>query len=439
MNSLSTKMSNFSIYDVRKVARTAQNSLFASNSPIELMIRTATNTDSWGPSTKQLEEIQHQLVFDDPEEVFDLIFRRIVEYLGTGSRFDKKKQSFYNRAVHYVNSGNEWKIISKSLKLIEFLILHSGDEYVPVIQDHRGVLKRVLDAYEYEDGSSAVVTTLELERKEHAKSITKSVTNLLKLLDEEDYRNTEVAKALRTSKLGSVGNDAVVFKNRNGGLSGFKTKRMDSSKVQNSNAKSEIRNQLGHVIHVKKRLPGNYSMFGSNSNGQLYDPEEADADYNTSQSPDDPYNDSGTYGDSRNEVGAFKDNLSSESLGAKDKETDEGVDLENDHSEEHHDDEFGDFQTTPITPQTAKFSSSVKEKQHDALLLSFEDEPNTPTNPTSSTFDSFFMGLESPGSSKPPTSHLNESFTNINAKPSETPKPKDSFASLFQTAKGTSN
>ncbi|CAM9017583.1 unnamed protein product [Wickerhamomyces anomalus] len=219
MNSLNNKMNNFSIYDVRKVARSAQNSIFQSNSsPIELMIRKSTNTDSWGPSTKQLEEISNQLVFEsDIEGVFDIIFNRISEYLGATNKFIKKKQSFYNKAVHYVNSGNEWRIISKSLKLLEFLILHSGgDDAIQIIQGYKGLLKKVLDAYEYEGSISEIVTTLELERKEHGKVITKQVQEILKLLEDKNYRDKECAKALKTSNLESVGNNAIVFKNRNG-------------------------------------------------------------------------------------------------------------------------------------------------------------------------------------------------------------------------------
>lgn len=416
MNSLNNKMNNFSIYDVRKVARSAQNSIFQSNSsPIELMIRKSTNTDSWGPSTKQLEEISNQLVFEsDIEGVFDIIFNRISEYLGATNKFIKKKQSFYNKAVHYVNSGNEWRIISKSLKLLEFLILHSGgDDAIQIIQGYKGLLKKVLDAYEYEGSISEIVTTLELERKEHGKVITKQVQEILKLLEDKNYRDKECAKALKTSNLESVGNNAIVFKNRNGDddlmmRGNYKSKDMDSSKVQNSNAKDEIRNQLGHIIYTKKKLPGQYS--GDFGGEQLYD----DFDDNDGYQPyDDTYHDVDV-GEKVNK--GFKDEVDDK------EEEDDWGDFEQDDDE---DDEFGDFQPTPKTPQIDEFKP--KSKDHESLLLSFDDEPNTPTNPpTSSAFDSFLTTLNSPDTSKQSTKKIDTSTK---------PKNGDTFADLFQTAK----
>lgn len=423
MSSLSDKFSNFSIYDVKKAARKAQNSLFASNSPIELMIRKATTTDSWGPSTKQLDEILQQLHYENPEVVFDVIFTRIIEYLGPSahSSIRYKKQSYYNRAVHYVNSGNEWRIISKNLKIVEYLILHSQqeDEYIGYVEEHRGALKKVLECYEYganvPDANN--VTTAELDKKEHAKVVTKSVNEIIKLLDDEEYRSAQCLKASRVSNLGSVRNDTVVFPNKVDQVSGFKTKHMNSSKVQNSNVKDEIKNQVGHVIHTKKRLPGRYANFGEVENNDLYD----DSGFGEFHE-DESYND--YYSGASNSKG-FKDE-DEEDSGKKADLYDPVQD--NDDSE---DEEFGDFQTESSSPMASK-----SKPHHEQELLSFDDnlpEPYTPTTTATGTFDSFFTALNSPVSSKPtPT-------TSINPTSPSSSKPKtDTFADLFNNAK-TSN
>jgi len=417
MNSITKKIGNISIYDVRKAARSAQNSLFASNIPIEQLIRSATNTDTWGPSTKQLEEIHEQAQIEDYEDVVEVIFHRIAEYLE--GPLTRRKQSLYNKAVHYVNSRNEWRIISKSLKVVEYLILQMDDEFVSSVQRHQGVLKRIMDIYDGEDaGIEDDITAAGLERKEHYKLITKSVEEISKLLKDDSYRNSQVAKAMRTSHLGSAGNNAIIVKGKEkASKRGFKVKSMTSTKVQNSNTKDEIRNHLGHVIHTNKSLPGKYEEFSGENN--LLDGFDTDYSYDNAfddnEQYDQPYDDFGEFHES-----GFKDKVSSDE-DSKLPNVDTSGGPENDDEN----DDFGDFQTSPKTPQT---SSNTVSKDQNSVLLSL-DEPNTPTNPTTSTFDPFFTALSSPTSSKPSTGHF---------KDQQTPKTNDTFADLFKNAKGTS-
>lgn len=386
MSSLSDKLSSFSIYDVRKAARKAQNSIFASNSSIELMIRNATTTDSWGPSTKQLDEIFQQLQYEDPDLVFDIIFNRINEYLGSKNY---KKQSYYNRAVHYVNSGLEWRIISKNLRIVEYIILHSqNDEYLDSVDDHKSILNKVINRFKYdvEVPNPSNITTAELEKKEHALVVTNIANEVVKLLNDDEYRSAQCLKAKRTSNLGSVKNEAVIFPNKVDQVSGFKTKHMNSSKVQNSNTKDEIKNQVGHVLHSKKRLPGRYSNFAQ-VESELYDDAEP-YDYNKGFKDDE---------ESEKEVGDLKEDEQSE------------------------EEEFGDFQT--------EATSSPIASRHEELL-SFDDnlpEPYTPTTTTTASFDPYLTVLNSPVTNSAST---NSTTTTQRSK-------NDTFADLFNNAKSS--
>ncbi|KAG7863181.1 hypothetical protein KL939_000500 [Ogataea angusta] len=151
------RMSSYSLYDIRQKTRKLQNGTFGNSgstlttafsgySNLEILIREATNTDPWGPTSKQKKQLCSWILnYANPEYVsdhiagsqtvesgqsiskkaIDFIVHRIQEYSGLGrssqSIFDSLKKSLVTR-------GYEFVIVSKCLQLLEHLLLYCYQE-----------------------------------------------------------------------------------------------------------------------------------------------------------------------------------------------------------------------------------------------------------------------------------------------------------------------
>jgi len=132
------------MYDVRKYGRKIQNAV-AGYSHIENLIRQATNTDTWGPTTEQKKQLlryiltysgsQNESYYNDidlsghidpattheiSQYVVNFIIDRIKEYSAHqhgSSIYEKLKRNF-------VVKGYEFLIIVKCLNLMEYLLLN---------------------------------------------------------------------------------------------------------------------------------------------------------------------------------------------------------------------------------------------------------------------------------------------------------------------------
>lgn len=247
------------LYDFRKRARSWQQYLIADAQPELTTIRNATTTDQWGPTAAELQAVTDLLINSEPEFIVGLIMTRVSEYSGS----KKGESTVYESVVHYVNQGNEWRIVLKCLKLLKHLVITGDDSIVGVIGEYEDTLEKVGDY----GVNEADVTVKGLQRKEQRDVLAQKRQELLELLKDATKRHHERQIFVKLQAQESVENKG---SSHHGDevpsyMQDFKTKELDRHKLTNSNIKSEVRNQLGHVYHPKESLPGMYGMVGDNT------------------------------------------------------------------------------------------------------------------------------------------------------------------------------
>ncbi|KAG7702045.1 hypothetical protein KL933_000266 [Ogataea haglerorum] len=215
-------MSSYSLYDIRQKTRKLQNGTFGSSfsiltaafsgySNLEILIREATNTDPWGPTSKQKKQLCSWILnYANPEYVsdhiagsqtaesgqsiskkaIDFIVRRIQEYsgLGRGSQgiFDSLKKTLVTR-------GYEFVIVSKCLQLLEHLLLYcyqedDGVKVFDIVDDIRIDLDPVVQLEHYRVTLSYDGLDLNHEKqiKEMARHVVELATDESKLAAERE-------------------------------------------------------------------------------------------------------------------------------------------------------------------------------------------------------------------------------------------------------------
>lgn len=186
MDSLSKKIQNLGIHDIRNAARFTQN-LIVQYEPYQVDIRRATNTDSWGPTPKHLDKVLRNKYQVPLYLMTEYTLKRLVDHIAT------RPKNLYEKArKQYVNYGNEWRVVLKCLVVLEHLLLNvdSGSELEQVtscLTTHKGILTRDLMQYRVgfsNDGKMEV----------HERGIKKKCEQVIQYIEDPAYLKRERAK-----------------------------------------------------------------------------------------------------------------------------------------------------------------------------------------------------------------------------------------------------
>lgn len=186
MDSLSKKIQNLGIHDIRNAARFAQN-MIVQYEPYQVDIRRATNTDSWGPTPKHLDKVLRNRYQIPLYLMTEYTLKRLVDHIAT------RPKNLYEKArKDYVNYGSEWRVVLKCLVVIEFLLLNVGDgdelnQVRSCLTTHKHLLTREVSEYRIpisNDGKMEV----------HERGIKRKCENILQLLEDTQYLKKERKK-----------------------------------------------------------------------------------------------------------------------------------------------------------------------------------------------------------------------------------------------------
>lgn len=183
MDSLSKKIQNLGIHDIRNAARFAQN-MIVQYEPYQVDIRRATNTDSWGPTPKHLEKVLRNRYQVPLYLMTEYTLKRLVDHIAT------RPKNLYEKArKDYVNYGSEWRVVFKCLVVVEYLLLNVGDgdelnQIRSCLTTHKHILTR--EAMEYRVGFSN-----DGKMEVHERGIKKKCENILQLLEDSQYLKKE--------------------------------------------------------------------------------------------------------------------------------------------------------------------------------------------------------------------------------------------------------
>ncbi|AQZ17526.1 ENT5 (YDR153C) [Zygosaccharomyces parabailii] len=189
MDSLSKKIQNLGIHDIRNAARFAQN-MIVQYEPYQVDIRRATNTDAWGPTPKHLEKVLRNRYQVPMYLMTEYTLKRLIDHIAT------RPKNFYEKArKEYVNYGSEWRVVLKCLIVVEFLLLNvsDGDELNQVrscLTTHKHILSREVLEYRVRisnDGKMEI----------HERGIRKKCENILQLLEDSHYLKRERGKHIK--------------------------------------------------------------------------------------------------------------------------------------------------------------------------------------------------------------------------------------------------
>ncbi|PWN43449.1 ENTH-domain-containing protein, partial [Ceraceosorus guamensis] len=124
---IGNRLANLTMYDVRKAYGDAVN--WAMNvSEIEAKVKEATSDEKWGASSTLMQEIAaatHN--FADFNEIMPAIYRNFME-----------------------REAKEWRMIYKSLQLLEYIVKHGSERVVDDARSHVGTIK-ILRNFHYID------------------------------------------------------------------------------------------------------------------------------------------------------------------------------------------------------------------------------------------------------------------------------------------------
>lgn len=186
MDSLSKKIQNLGIHDIRNAARFAQN-VIVQYEPYQVDIRRATNTDSWGPTPKHLFKVMRNKYQVPLHLMTEYTLKRLVDHIAS------RPKNLYEKArKQYVNYGNEWRVVLKCLVVLEYLLLNvdSGsevDQVIGCLTTHKRILSR--DVMQFRVDFSA-----DGKMEVHERGIKKKCEQILQYLEDPSYLKRERAK-----------------------------------------------------------------------------------------------------------------------------------------------------------------------------------------------------------------------------------------------------
>ncbi|QLL31954.1 hypothetical protein HG536_0C01220 [Torulaspora globosa] len=191
MDSLSRKIQNLGIHDIRNAARFAQN-MIVQYEPYQVDIRRATNTDSWGPTPKHLAKVLRNRYQVPLYLMTEYTLKRLVDHVAT------RPKNLYEKArKDYVNYGSEWRVVLKCLAVLEFLLLNvaDGDELNQVrscLVTHKHLLSREVMGYRVGVSSDGKMEV-------HERGIRKKCEQVLQLLEDSQYLKRERQRHARNN------------------------------------------------------------------------------------------------------------------------------------------------------------------------------------------------------------------------------------------------
>ncbi|CCH58200.1 hypothetical protein TBLA_0A04040 [Henningerozyma blattae CBS 6284] len=191
MDSLSKKIQNLGIHDIRNAARFAQN-VIVQYEPYQIDIRRATNTDAWGPTSKHLAKVLRNRYQVPLYLMTEYILKRIVDHIAV------RPKNFYEKArKDYVNYGAEWRVVLKCLVVIDFLFLNveEGEELNQVkscMLTHKHILTSQVASYKIpfsNDGKMEI----------HERGIRKKSELILQYMDDPRFLREERIKSRKNA------------------------------------------------------------------------------------------------------------------------------------------------------------------------------------------------------------------------------------------------
>ncbi|SCV00673.1 LAME_0G11276g1_1 [Lachancea meyersii CBS 8951] len=191
MDSLSKKIQNLGIHDIRNAARFAQN-VIVQYEPYQVDIRRATNTDSWGPTPKHLFKVMRNKYQVPLHLMTEYTLKRLVDHIAT------RPKNLYEKArKQYVNYGCEWRVILKCLVVLEFLLLNVDtgselDQVTSCLLTHKQILVRDVMNFRVEfsaDGKMEV----------HERGIKKKCETMIQYLEDPAFLKRERAKHVKNA------------------------------------------------------------------------------------------------------------------------------------------------------------------------------------------------------------------------------------------------
>ncbi|CAR25114.1 Ent5p [Lachancea thermotolerans CBS 6340] len=186
MDSLSKKIQNLGIHDIRNAARFAQN-VIVQYEPYQVDIRRATNTDSWGPTPKHLFKVMRNKYQVPLHLMTEYTLKRLVDHIAS------RPKNFYEKArKQYVNYGSEWRVVLKCLVVLEYLLLNVDngselDQVTSCLLTHKHILTR--DVMQFRVDFSA-----DGKMEVHERGIKKKCEQMIQYIEDPAYLKRERAK-----------------------------------------------------------------------------------------------------------------------------------------------------------------------------------------------------------------------------------------------------
>ncbi|CEP61417.1 Ent5p LALA0_S03e02388g [Lachancea lanzarotensis] len=189
MDSLSKKIQNLGIHDIRNAARFAQN-VIVQYEPYQVDIRRATNTDSWGPTPKHLFKVMRNKYQVPLHLMTEYTLKRLVDHIAS------RPKNLYEKArKQYVNYGAEWRVVLKCMVVLEFLLLNVDtgselDQVTGCLLTHKHILLRDVMNFRVEfsaDGKMEV----------HERGIKKKCETLIQYLEDPAFLKKERSKHVK--------------------------------------------------------------------------------------------------------------------------------------------------------------------------------------------------------------------------------------------------
>ncbi|KDR82557.1 hypothetical protein GALMADRAFT_237930 [Galerina marginata CBS 339.88] len=174
LESLSTTLSNITLYDIKSMYNQAKN-VVLNVSEMEAKVREATNDDPWGASSTLMQEIaQGTFHFQYFNEIMPSIYSRFME-----------------------KEARQWRQIYKALQLLEYLIKHGSERVVDDARSHISTLKMLRNFHYIDD-----------KGKDEGINVRNRSRELVELLSDVEKIRGERRKAkVNKSKYVGVGND----------------------------------------------------------------------------------------------------------------------------------------------------------------------------------------------------------------------------------------
>ncbi|GMM41951.1 Ent5 protein [Hanseniaspora uvarum] len=186
IDKITKKISNLGLHDIKNAARFTQN-LLVQYEPYQVDIRRATNTDEWGPLQKHLMKIIRHRYQVPMYLITEYTLKRLVDHMANDSK------NLYEKArKDYINYGLEYRVVLKSLIVIEWLILNSPttkdlQDVLKCLKKHNVIFQQKLPQYK-------VLVAGDGKMEVHTRVIHNKNDNILMLMTDKDFLRQERLK-----------------------------------------------------------------------------------------------------------------------------------------------------------------------------------------------------------------------------------------------------